>query len=76
MTMFAEEKGSFTNFQGRVQKFEKALEARSQMQSAWKWLNEISKKLGHDLKISSAEQLLKEGFGLSYSDLGDEGKVL
>ncbi len=76
MTMFAEEEGSFTNFQGRVQKFEKALEARSQMQSAWKWLNEISKKLGHDLKISSAEQLLKEGFGLSYSDLGDEGKVL
>lgn len=76
MTMFAEEEGSFTNFQGRVQKFEKALAPRSQMQPVWKWLGEISKKLGHDLKISSPEQLLKEGFGLTYSDLGDMGKVL
>ncbi len=76
VTMFAEEEGSFTNFQGRVQKFEKALAPRSQMQPAWKWLNELSKKLGDDLKISSPEQLLKEGFGLSYSELGETGKVL
>lgn len=76
ITMFAEEDGSFTNFQGRVQKFEKAIAPRSQMQPAWKWIQELSKKMGHDLKWSSSEQLLKEGFGLSYLDLGDQGKLL
>jgi len=76
LTLFAEEEGSFTNFQRRVQKFEKALAPRSQMQPAWQWLKELSKKLGHDLKISNAEQLLQNGFGLNYSDLGEEGKLL
>lgn len=76
VTMFAEEEGSFTNFQGRVQRFEKSIAPRSQMQPAWKWLGEISKKMGHDLKISGPEQLLKDSFGFVYSDLGETGKML
>ncbi len=76
ITLFAEEVGSFTNFEGRVQKFEKAIEPRSQMQAAWQWLKEIAQKLGQDLPISAPEELLKEGFGLSYSELKDLGKVI
>jgi len=76
ITMFAEEEGSFTNFEKRVQKFAKALAPRSQMQSAWKWLADLAKALGHDLKISNPEQLLKEGFSLTYKELDEAGKIL
>src|SRR5262245_57879043 len=52
VTSFAEETGSFTNFEKRVQKFSKALNPRGQMRPAWQWLKEISSRLGFAWKFS------------------------
>lgn len=74
--VFAEQDGSFVNFQGRAQRFAKALEPAGQSRPAWKWLREISRRLGHNWETLREEELFTEGFGLSYADLGPEGKVL
>lgn len=73
---FAEQEGSFTNFQNRVQKFEKALDPEGAIKPAWQWIAEIAKAMGKDLKIEGAESLLEESFNLKYADLGVSGKVL
>ena len=73
---FAEQEGSFTNFQNRVQRFEKALEPEGAIKPAWQWIAEIAKAMGKDLRIEGAESLLEESFGLKYADLGSAGKVL
>lgn len=72
---FGEQAGSFTNFQKRVQKFERALMPQGMILPAWKWLERIAKELGQDLNMNP-EDLLKEGFGLGYADLGSAGKIL
>ncbi len=76
VTMFAEEEGSFTNFEGRVQKFNSGLKARGQMKPAWVWLQDLSLKCGLKLEFTHAEALLKEALGVSYKDLGSTGKVI
>ncbi len=76
ITMFAEETGSFTNFEGRVQKFLPGPKTRGQMKPAWQWLKDIAAQLGTAWNVPNAEALLKEGFDLNYSDLGETGKVI
>jgi len=73
---FAEQEGTFTNFQSRVQKFDKALEAEGEMRPAWQWLAEIGTALGQDWKGVNAETLLEEGLSVKRSELGAQGKVL
>ncbi|MCE9624481.1 MAG: (2Fe-2S)-binding protein [Deltaproteobacteria bacterium] len=73
---FAEQAGSFTNFQKRVQKFDKAFEPEGSVKPAWRWLAEIAKGLGKDWKGISEETLLEESFGLKREDLGETGKIL
>ncbi|MFO1462719.1 MAG: 2Fe-2S iron-sulfur cluster-binding protein [bacterium] len=73
---FAEQEGTFTNFQKRVQKFERALEPEGAVRPAWQWLAEIARGLGQDWKQVNAESLLEEGFGLKYAELGAQGKVI
>jgi len=75
-TTFAEEEGSFTNFEGRVQKFSPGLKPRGQMRPAWSWLKEIAQGLEKKWEVNKPEDFLKEGFGLSYSDLGSFGKII
>lgn len=75
-TTFAEQVGSFTNFQKRVQKFDKALEVKGQAMAAWQWIEMIAEGLGLAWRPMSPAALLREGFGLSYDELGGEGKVL
>jgi NADH-quinone oxidoreductase subunit G len=76
ITTHAEEEGSFTNFEGRVQRFQPALKLRGQMRPAWAWLKEIAVKMGLAWNLSDAAGFLKEGFGVTYQDLGPTGKVL
>ena len=73
---FAEQEGSFTNFQRRVQKFDRALEPAAGIKPAWHWIAEIGREMGKDLKITNAEDLLSSSWGLNYADLGASGKVL
>lgn len=74
--VFAEQVGSFTNFEKRVQKFEKALETKGMTQPAWQWLQKLATALSQNWGSVTAASLLKEGFALSYEDLGETGKVL
>jgi len=74
--VFAEQEGSFVNFQKRVQRFEKALELKGQGRPAWQWLQEVSAAAGHRWTVASPENLLEEGFGLKYADLSPDGRVL
>jgi len=73
--VFAEQEGSFTNFQGRVQKFDKALQPNSDSQPAWHWIQEIARGLGHGWNLTGSEELLKEFFGMNYAELGAAGKI-
>jgi len=76
ITTHAEEEGSFTNFEGRVQRFHPALKPRGQMRPAWVWLKEIAAKMRFPWDLSNAEAFLKEGFGMTYVDLGEKGKLV
>lgn len=76
ITTFAEEIGSFTNFEGRVQKFTQGLKPRGEMLPVWVWLKEISSSLGNVWNLLTPEGFLKEGFGLTYSELGETGKKI
>ncbi len=73
---FSEQVGSFTNFQKRVQKFDKILEPRGQAKPAWEWLAQIAQLMGKTWQGIGPEALLRESFALAYGDLGKEGKVL
>jgi NADH dehydrogenase/NADH:ubiquinone oxidoreductase subunit G len=75
-TTFAEQTGSFTNFQHRVQKFDKALETKGQAMAAWQWIEKIAGQLELGWEPLSPEGLLREGFGFGYKDLENEGKVI
>ena len=74
--VFAEQVGSFTNFQKRVQSFEAALPPKGQARPAWNWIREIAAKLGHSWSLNQAEDLLSEFFGLKFADLKAGGKIL
>ncbi|MCP5468762.1 MAG: (2Fe-2S)-binding protein [Deltaproteobacteria bacterium] len=76
VSTFAEQKGSFINFQNRIQKFESALEVKGEMQSAWQYLQEIAEGLGHAWNIVSSDKLLQEFFNLNYEAIGEQGKVI
>lgn len=75
-TTHAEQRGSFTNFQNRVQKFEKALDAKGQARAAWEWIEAVARGMGLNWEPLNPELLFREGFGLSYDRLEKEGKVL
>jgi NADH-quinone oxidoreductase subunit G len=74
--VFAEQAGTFTNFQRRVQRFEKGLEPKGQSRPAWKWLQEIARRLGHAWGFLEEEEIFAEAFGMKYADLGAQGRVL
>ncbi len=76
IAVFAEQVGTFTNFQKRVQKFEKALNPKGQTRPAYEWLGEIAKRMNLSWEVASAEAIFQEAFGMKYEDLGKEGKVL
>ncbi len=74
--VFAEQSGSFVNFQGRAQKFQRALEPKGEIREAWKWIQEIARGLGMPWKHQEPEEFFTEFFELKYSDLGETGKIL
>jgi NADH dehydrogenase/NADH:ubiquinone oxidoreductase subunit G len=59
-----------------VQKFDQALETKGQAMAAWQWLEKIAEQLDLKWESLSPEVLLKAGFGLSYKDLSEEGRIL
>ena len=78
---YVEREGSFTNFEGRVQRFRKALEPLGDALPDWEILSRLARALGLDLNPTRSEDLFKAlsqtipAFaGLSYRSVGDSGQ--
>jgi len=54
---YAEKNGTFTNFQGRVQKFTKAFEPLAESKPEWVILGELGKGLGFHFAYTSEEEI-------------------
>ncbi len=80
VTTFAEQEGTFTNVQTRVQRFEAALRATADAQPAWRVLGSLAASLsGMPAPASAAEAFdrlagrVAEYEGLSYGRIGTQG---
>ena len=79
-TTFAEQEGSFTNAQTRVQRFQPALRAAGSAQPAWRVLGSLAASLGGPPPPASAAEAfgrlaarVPEYEGLGYDQLGARG---
>ena len=57
---FIEKDGSFTNIEGRVQKFKKAVEPRGQSKPDWQIISELSARLGKPVPYFSPRDVARE----------------
>jgi predicted molibdopterin-dependent oxidoreductase YjgC len=79
-TTYAERDGTFTNFQGRIQRLNRAITPRGTARPAWQIYTQIATGLGHAWTYASAEAVLADiaesrpGYaGLGYAKIGDLG---
>src|SRR3990167_9423261 len=77
---FVEKEGTFTNYQGRRQKRNKALEPRGDAQADWEIFTRLGKRLGAYPSYRCAEEVFKDMAGevapftgLSYGKIGPQG---
>ena len=77
---YAERDGTFTNFQGRLQRINAAFAPRGEALPAWQIFMRLARGLGQDWAYASAEAVLNDivaaipGYaGLSYAKIGDAG---
>mgnify|MGYP001620096657 CR=1 FL=1 len=80
---WVEREGTYTNFQGRVQRFRQAVEPLGQALAEWDILGRVLQALGAEATPPRAERWFRElaaavpAFaGLTYQALGDGGAVL
>lgn len=57
---YAEKNGTFTNFEGRVQRFKKAFEPIGESLAEWMILTELARRLGHSWSYESEEAIYAE----------------
>ncbi len=77
---YAERDGTFTNFQGRLQRLKAAFAPRGEALPAWQICTRLARGQGQDWAYASAEAVLNDlvaaipGYaGLSYAKIGDAG---
>ncbi len=80
---YAEKDGTFTNFQGRVQRIRKAFEPLGDSRPSWQILIDLGKTLGMSMNYQTPEDIFNdlakqnEAFrGLSYKEIGTLGRLL
>jgi formate dehydrogenase alpha subunit len=76
---FAEKEGTFTNFEGRVQRIRKAIEPLGDSLPDWEIVQRIASKMGYPMPYTSPQQIMDEieelvpmYQNLAYSDLERE----
>lgn len=57
---FAEKEGSVTNFEGRIQQIQQALDPPGESLPDWKITTYLSEKMGYPMPYSSAQQIMEE----------------
>jgi NADH-quinone oxidoreductase subunit G len=82
-TTYAERDGTFTNFQGRVQRINAAIRPLGEALPAWQIYTRLAQGLGQAWPYASAEAVLADiactipGYnGLSYAKIGDLGCLI
>lgn len=80
---YAERDGTFTNFQGRVQRLDAAFAPRGEAQPAWRIYQRLAQGLGQEWTYASAEAILTDAAaavadynGLSYAKVSDLGQLV
>lgn len=81
--VYAEQDGTFTNFQGRVQRLNAALMPWGEAKPEWQIFAELAEKLNLDLAFvdppmifAELAKMEKPFQGLSYQLIGDQGQLL
>jgi NADH-quinone oxidoreductase subunit G len=80
---YAERDGTFTNFEGRIQRLNAAFAPRGEALPAWQIYQRLAQSLGQAWTYASAEAILTDlaavipGYhGLSYAKVGDLGQLV
>jgi formate dehydrogenase major subunit/formate dehydrogenase alpha subunit len=83
LAAWVERDGTFTNFQGRVQRFRAALEPLGEARAGWDVIGRVLAAAGAPIPASRAEHWFRElansvaAFaGLSYQTIGDGGAMV
>lgn len=83
IAMWAERDGTYTNFQGRVQRALKVFDPRGMATPEWKIWLELARRVGYTSEFSTAREVFDHigtqvpAFkGLSWEGIGDSGKML
>ena len=82
-SVYAEKDGTFTNFQGRVQRILPAFAPLAEAKADWQILSLLSDKLGTPVKYKTSQEIFKDialnigAFSdLSYENISEQGMVL
>jgi predicted molibdopterin-dependent oxidoreductase YjgC len=80
---YAEKDGTFTNFQGRVQRIFPAVAPLGQSRTTLEILRDLGRKLGTDVKSAQASEVflelaskIKSFAGLTYGTIGLSGRLV
>ena len=73
---YAEKDGTFTNFEGRLQRFQQALLPLSESTSDIEILSTLARKLGYPVTYLDAEEIFREWWGRTYQELEEFGELL
>ena len=57
---FAEKEGTFTNFEGRIQRIQKAIEPLGESLPDWEIIIWLAEKMGYPMRYSSPQQVMNE----------------
>ncbi len=71
----AEKDGTFTNVEGRVQRFEKAFEPLEESRNDVEVLLDLAGRLGGPMEYLDAEDVFREWFGKTYEEVEIHGEV-
>ncbi|MGH9340394.1 MAG: molybdopterin-dependent oxidoreductase [Acidobacteriota bacterium] len=74
--VYAEKDGTFTNFEGRIQRFQQALLPTEEASPDNEVLTRLALKLGHQLVYLTAEDLFMEWQGKSYEEMNEFGEMI
>lgn len=72
----AEQDGTFTNFEGRIQRFQQALLPLAESRPGTDILLDVAERLGHPLPYRTPEDLFLEWQGKTYSDIDEYGILI
>lgn len=75
-TTHAEKDGTFTNFEGRIQRFHQAFLPLEDARDDLKILMSLSDKFGHPVPCLDAEEVFREWQGTGYDEIDEYGIML